>query len=417
MTVELVLSETAWDAILANPLAEEYQTGSIIFDGTRVDDVAIRVKGNSTLNSVARSDSERYSFKVDINRNIPGQRLRGAKKLNFNNGFKDPTLLREHIGYDLIARAGLPSSRTAFVDLSVAGQHMGLYTMVEQVDDQFLESRFGEANGDLYKPEPPAGQLLYRGPNIEDYQNIRPENNEDTTDHSAFLRFISVLNGESEGELEDIIVVDTVLRYLALNVVMVNLDSYLGMGHNFYLYEQEGQFVDIPWDLNETYGNFTCGCDRNGLVNFKIDEPTCGVLSQRPFIAALLNQPVYLERYHQILGELIDGPASAETMAAKIQSTAQLIRPYVEQDPTKFFSLQDFERGLENDVRGGGWGLTSFVRDRNDAIRRQLSGIDPSTNQGDGNCSRGPGGMMGGRRPWRGWSRRWHVPSLWRWCM
>ena len=99
-----------------------------------------------------------------------------------------------------------------------------------------------------------------------------------------------MLNGESEGELEDIIVVDTVLRYLALNVVMVNLDSYLGMGHNFYLYEQEGQFVDIPWDLNETYGNFTCGCDRNGLINFKIDEPTCGVLSQRPFIAALLNQ-------------------------------------------------------------------------------------------------------------------------------
>jgi len=396
LEVELILSEDAWNAILSDPLAEEYHAGSINFDGTRVDDVAIRVKGNSTLNAVARSNSERFSFKVDINRYVPGQRLRGAKKLNFNNGFKDPTLMREYLGYDLLTRAGMTASRTAFVNLFVAGRHMGLYTMVEQVDDQFLERHFDDDTGDLYKPEPPAGLLLYRGPTLENYENIRVKNNEDSTDHSAFLSFISILNGERDGALEDIMDVETVLRNLALNVVMVNLDSYLGMGHNFYLYERDGQFVDIPWDLNETFGNFTCGCDRNGLVNFKIDEPTCGALNGRPLIAVLLSNPNYRDRYHQMLEDIIEGPASADAMAMRIQSTAQMIRPYVAQDPTKFFSMEDFERGLQEDVRGGGVGLASFMRDRNDAIRRQLSGQDPSTHQGNGNCGQGRGGMMGG---------------------
>ena len=402
--VELILSPDAWSAIREDPLAEEYHSGAIVFDGTRVEDVAIRVKGNSSLNSVARSPSERFSFKVDANRNVPGQTVRGAKKLNFNNGFKDPTFMREHLGYGVFERAGMPGSRTAFVDLTVAGQHMGVYTLVEQVDDDFLERHFGDDDGDMYKPEPPAGQLTYRGAEINNYERVGIENNEETTDHSPFLRFIAVLNNEGEGQLDEVINVDGVLRNLAINTVMVNLDSYLGMGHNFYLYEQDGRFVDVPWDLNETYGNFTCQCDRAGLINLKIDEPTCGELSDRPFVARLLNDPDYLERYHEILRELVDGPAAVDTMRAFIQSTADVIRPFVQADPTKFFSEQEFETGLVDDVgggRGGAWGLESFIRDRNEAILRQLDGVDPSTNQGNGNCGRGGGvdpggGMQGG---------------------
>ncbi|MEE2758240.1 MAG: CotH kinase family protein [Myxococcota bacterium] len=399
ISVELLLSDAAWQAIRSDPLAEEYQTGSIVIDGQQTDDVAIRVKGNSTLNSVARSPSDRYSFKVDINRNVSGQTIDGIKKLNFNNGFKDPTLMREHLGYDLIERAGMYASKTSFVDLSVAGQHMGVYTMVEQVDDDYLQRHFGEDGGDLYKPEMPAGRLTYLGDSIEDYRAIGVKNNEDSTDHEAFLRFIAVLNGEQDGQLDDVLNVDAVLRNLALNTVMVNLDSYLGMGHNFYLYEQDGRFLDLPWDLNETYGNFTCSCNRDGLINLKIDEPTCGPIADRPLVATLLNNPSYLERYHDIIEELIEGPASADAMSTIIDETAQLIRPFVEQDTTKFFSTADFERGLTDDVssgRGGGaWGLKSFIRDRNNAIRRQLGGMDPSTNGGNGNCASRNGGMMG----------------------
>ena len=55
------------------------------------------------------------------------------------------------------------------------------------------------------------------------------------------------------------------LRYMALNTSLVNLDSYTGNGHNYYCYEQAGVFTLIPWDLNEAFGNFKCSCDRRRL--------------------------------------------------------------------------------------------------------------------------------------------------------
>ena len=125
--VVIEMAPGAWQAILDAPEAEEYQQAAIIYDGERLDNVAVRTKGNSSLNSVAGNpNSVRFPFKVDTNRYVDGQKLRGVKKLNFNNGFKDPSLIREHLGYRLARELGLPAPRTAFVDLTIAGIHMGL---------------------------------------------------------------------------------------------------------------------------------------------------------------------------------------------------------------------------------------------------------------------------------------------------
>ena len=39
---------------------------------------------------------------------------------------------------------------------------------------------------------------------------------------------------------------ESITRYLALNTLLVNLDSYNGSGHNYYLYEHAGVFAVIP---------------------------------------------------------------------------------------------------------------------------------------------------------------------------
>ena len=61
------------------------------------DSVGIRLKGNSSMNH----PGDKKPFKVDFNRYISGQAYDLLKKLNFNNGFKDPTFVREKIFYDV----------------------------------------------------------------------------------------------------------------------------------------------------------------------------------------------------------------------------------------------------------------------------------------------------------------------------
>ena len=406
VSVQIELSQAAWDAILANPLAEEYQTGNIVFDGIRVDNVGVRVKGNSSLSSVVKMNTHRYSFKIDTNLYVSGQTLLGEKKLNFNNGFKDPSLIREHLGYGLARDLGLPTPRTAFVDLTVAGEHMGVYTLTEAVDGDFLDEHFDDGKGDLYKPEPPAGSLGYLGNDIAAYSGLEPEQNEDTTDHAAFLGLVAALDHGDDAALAAAIDVDMALRLLALNVALVNLDSYLGMGHNYYLYEVDGQLTMIPWDVNEAFGNFTCGCDRAGIIGLLIDEPTCGALANKPLVARLLANDAWRATYHGILADALDGPFSVANMTARIEEAAALIRPYVEQDPTLFYSVADFEKALADDVGsgvgpGGGTaiGLTAFVAERGAAVRAQLEGTSPSAKDGKGSCAGtgGPGPGPGGK--------------------
>jgi len=397
--VVIELEPGGWQSILDAPEAEEYQRGAIIYDGERLDDVAVRTKGNSSLNAVASTPGAvRFPFKVDTNRYVDGQKLRGVKKLNFNNGFKDPSLIREHLGYRLAREMGLPAPRTAFADLTVAGVHLGLYTVVEHVDDDFVELRFDDEDGDLYKPDFPAGSLSWRGEDFADYQGVELKTNEDTSDHSDFLRLVDVLAHGDDAEVASVLDVEEVLHYIALNTLLVNLDSYTGNGHNYYLYASSGRFHLIPWDLNEAFANFTCGCDRAGLIGLMMDEPTCAPLNARPVVGRLLTQDQYLARYHEILSEVLDSLFTPDGMARWTHEAADLVRATVQADTTKFFSTEAFETNLESDVNNA-LGLISFVTERASALREQLQGISPAADQGEGSCSGGgPGGGGGGPR-------------------
>jgi hypothetical protein len=398
--VEITLEPADWQAIIDDPLAEEYVPGALTFDGVTVANIAVRPKGNSSLKSVAgKGDTHRFSFKVDTNLYVAGQSLLGTKKLNFNNGFKDPTLLREHIAYALLREAGVPAPRTTFVDLTIGGEHLGLYLMVEHVDDVFLGDHFAEDDGTLYKPEPPAGNLTWQGSDPSKYTGLEVEQNEET-DHAAFMALVSALEAADATAIEAALDVDGALLQLAFHALLANLDSYLGPGHNFYLYETQGRLAMVPWDTNEAFGSFTCGCDRAGIIGLLIDEPVCGPVDGKPLVRELLKVPAWRDAYHGYLRSFIDGPFAAAAMQARIDGAAALIRSTVESSPSLFYPVAEFEKGLTQDAGQGmntAIGLMAFVNERGAAVRAQLDGDSPTDAAGAGSCgAAGPGGGGGG---------------------
>jgi len=394
--VYITISEADWNSMLASPLDEEYHTAAITYRGVTLEEVAFRAKGNSSLQSVASMNSERYSFKVDMNYYVDGQKLLGMKKINLNNNFKDPSYMRERIAYDMMRSLGLPTPRLAYVNLYINGALHGLYTLVEQVDSEFLEENFANPDGDLYKPDGTGSDLLWRGENFASYDGVELKTNEETSDHAAFINMVNELNNGSD--LESVIDVDGFLRYLAVSTAMSNLDSYQGaLAHNYYIYEQDGVFSLIPWDLNESFGSFTMGCqDSNAMITFYIDEPTSGTLAERPLIAKLLEYEDYQTTYHGFIQDLIDGVMNPATIAAKIEKTQTLISDHVANDPTAFYSYSQFQAALGYGMIGSIFGLQGFVDDRADNLSAQLSGTQPSQGDGSGSC-----GSDSGRPPGR----------------
>lgn len=210
--------------------------------------------------------------------------------------------------------------------------------------------------------------LKYIDDEIESYSNIFDNAKTDVSD-SDKKRLIKALKKLSEGnQLSDTVEIETVIRYFVVHNFVVNLDSYTGsMIHNYYLYEKSGQMQMIPWDYNLAFGGFQSKEGATSLVNYPIDEPVSGGNAEdRPMIAWIFDNKEYTELYHTIFAEFISEYFESGYFANWFDTVTKMIAPYVEKDPTKFCTYEEFENGIAT--------LKEFCMLRAESIRGQLDG-------------------------------------------
>ncbi|MBQ2976566.1 MAG: CotH kinase family protein [Clostridia bacterium] len=217
--------------------------------------------------------------------------------------------------------------------------------------------------------------LQYSDDNPESYANIFDSAKTDATEADQ-QRLIGALKKLSEG---DVSAVDQeqVIRYLAVHHFLCNDDSYTGsMIHNYYLYEENGALSMIPWDYNLAFGAFSMGQGGNATlaVNRGIDTPvSSGDVSSRPILSWIFASEENMNRYHAIYRELLEDHLESGWLEEEIIRVSGMIAPYVEKDPTSFFTYEEFQRGTA--------ALKEFCALRTQSIRGQLDGVIPTTTQ------------------------------------
>ncbi len=218
--------------------------------------------------------------------------------------------------------------------------------------------------------------LVYTDDEYSSYQNIFDNAKTDITDADKD-RLIASLKQLNENENIDMVVdVDEVIRYFVVHNFVCNFDSYTGsMIHNYYLYEEDGQLSMIPWDYNLAFGGFQGAQDATALVNYPIDTPVSGgTVESRPMLAWIFSNEEYTELYHKYFSEFISGYFDSGYFSEMIEKVEAMISPYVEKDPTKFCTFEEFETGIAT--------LKEFCLLRAESIDGQLSGAIASTSEG-----------------------------------
>ena len=221
--------------------------------------------------------------------------------------------------------------------------------------------------------------LVYTDDEISSYSNIF-DNAITKVDEKDEQRLIATLKAISEGEnLEDYIDVDEVLRYAAVNVFLVNLDSYFSnMGHNYCLYEDNGKLSMIPWDYNLSFGTYN-SFSSSDAINYAIDTVFSGVSAEdRPIIGLLLEDEEYLARYHEYLSQLVEYVTSGQ-FSAKVDAVSSAIDSYVQNDTSSFDGYDAFKTGVE--------ALKTFASLRAESVAGQLDGSIPSTEEEQANST------------------------------
>jgi spore coat protein H len=320
-------------------------------------------------------------FKLDFDEfedeypEIEDQRFYGFKQLALSSNFHDDSLLKEKVAADVFREAGVPSARTAFyrvyVDYGDGPVYFGLYTVCEVIDDTVIEEQFEDDSGNVYKP---SGQGASFAVGTFDEASFDKETNQDDADWGDIIALFDALHSDTrvsdpaawrEG-LEAVFDVDGFLRWLAVNTVVQNWDTYGAMSHNYYLYNDPStrKLTWIPWDNNEALSS--------GSMRGPPSLDLTGVSSDWPLIRYLMDDEAYHEVYVAYVEETVTGAFEPETMAARYEELHDLIAPYVigengESDGYTHLSSADaFETALDD--------LIAHVDERNEAVGEFLNG-------------------------------------------
>lgn len=357
-----------------NPI---WVTATISFEGNTWDYVGLRFKGNSSLKSAWSSGNYKLPFKLDFDQfeddypKIDDQRFYGFKQLSLASNFNDDSYLREKVTADIFRAFGLASAHTAFyevyVDYGEGPIYFGLYTMVEMVEDTVISQQFESDEGNLYKPEG-SGATFAAGAFNE--ASFDKETNQDEDDYTDIEALYAALHADTRltspaswrSDLESIFDVDTFLRWLAVNTVVQNWDTYGLMSHNYFLYTdpEDGLVTWIPWDNNHALS----GTGRQNTLSLSLDEVT----EKWPLIRFLMDDALYHEQYDSYVNAVVDTVFVPDEMAETYQFYHALIAESAlaeTEDATMLKSQAAFENSVEE--------LINQVNNRYQAVQDYLS--------------------------------------------
>ncbi len=338
--IDITVNPDTLSWIYANPESDREFHAAFVFDNGTVRDtvepVGFRLRGNTSRTS------KKKSFKVSFNTFTPGGKYYGVEKLNLNGEHNDPTIMRSKVMWDILRKWEIPAPRANHVRVYINGNYFGLYINVEHIDEEFVRSRFGNNDGNLYKCLWPA-DLAYRGTDPDSYKIWSGDRwvyelttNEEENNFSDLAAFIGVLENSTDErlvcDLDAVFNTYDYMKVMAAQIFCGDWDGYLYNKNNFYLYHNTltGKFEYIPYDVDNTFGIDWFNIDW-AARNIYGWQP--GGSEMRPLYNRLVNHPVLREQFSRYAEQFITSTLDTDSLVLAIEERKLMIAPYVGTDP------------------------------------------------------------------------------------
>ncbi len=292
-----------------------YAMVSVTIDGTELDSIGVRVKGGLT------AFNSKKPLKLDFNEFVQGRKYDGLKKINLHQGGMEQSFMREALAYGLMRNAGLKTVRTSYTKVFFNNAYQGIYTIIEQVDDDFVKNHFASDKGTLYKTRGAELEVKFSEDNSLTYEEL-----------VSAVNLIS--NSDLHKELPIYVNVDQILRMYALEVFLNNVDGLLTVNGNFYIYYEpiSKTYSYIPWDFNLSMYNG---------VNHSLFQSGMNFLFEKVRLNSVLT-----EQYTTLFCQLMEYNFNEDRILSIISNYEELLFDEVSNDPY-INQIGDFSEGVE----------------------------------------------------------------------
>ncbi len=375
-TFKITFKQNDWWQQLTNNYGKDIDIpADLDVDGKVLKEVGVRFRGTSSYRFIGKS--QKKSFNITIDSFVPNQELYDYKNLNLSNSYNDPTFLREVVAYELMRRY-TAAPKVNYVKLVLNNENWGIYVNVQQPDKQMMREWFKGNDGNRFRADMPTGgtpgksALQWLGSLPEPYKKAYELKSEENPDPwTDLIKACEALNQKPAAQIPPYINVDRALWYIALNNTIVNLDSYIVRGNDYYIYFTEEHHVlqMIPWDMNESFGGFN---NRLSVLQLKQLSPYYMETStSRPILNVLLAVPAWRAQYLAHIRTFLKESFNAAELDRLITKHHGLIAAEVALDTKKLYTTAQFTQNLTQDIRIGSWpysttvpGLKPLVADR-----------------------------------------------------
>ncbi len=332
------------------------EKADLTFDDQIFPKVIVRYKGNGTI---FNARGLKRSIKIDLNDDFPSRNLAGSTKITLHNLTEDAGYMTDVLAYRLFRDAKVPASHTSYAKVyftaedTLSHQYLGLYLLVEDVDGHFAQRWYGTKKGSLFKPVTPR-IFEYMGDKwdyyIQTYDPKTPFSIQETNRIIEVCKFVSSSSDEEfslkAGEYFDL---DNLARYLAVDVLISDIDGLLGPGQNMYMYlhPKTMQLSFIPWDHDQSFGTMVRGTQEQ-RDNLSIEKPWAG---HNTFLEKLFKDEQFHTLYIGYLKEFNETLFKPERLIAQVKELTPIIREAVKEESLERLNKFDYIVGLTNELK------------------------------------------------------------------
>ncbi len=334
-----------------------FLVGDVEINGELFKNAGIQYRGTKSF----RTGAGRNPFNIKLDYSVKGQNLSGYTTIKLSSALRDPSLVREVLGYE-IARSYMAAPYANYARITINGEFYGLLVNIESVQDPVFRKRlFGSSNNAFFKANEVLGNEdvdgcknnIYASLQYEELPKCYANNFLKLSEHGTKDLIDLAKNLDNKpNAIESILNVDATLWMHAFNNVLVNLSSYSGnKSVNYFLYQDnDGKFTPIIWDMNLAFGsykNIGTGSDLKTRQLFSLDPLLHSDNNSKPLIERLLQNNNYQKVYISHLRTILYDYFTNDKYIERAKELQTMIKVDVINDQNKFYDLDDFENSLE----------------------------------------------------------------------
>ncbi|MCR5419400.1 MAG: CotH kinase family protein [Lachnospiraceae bacterium] len=325
----------------------------------------VQIRGQTS----SRGRQKNYKIRIKDGK----EKYNGQRTINLNKHRTEPYRFINKLCYDLLDPIPyLIGGKTRFVHLYVKDltedpysveeesedyqqpevidgyKDYGLYTMVEQVNRQYLRSRGLDENGQLYKVTffewnkneeimVPLDDPSYDRDAFEDYLEIKGD--EDPEKLQNVINIIHNYTIPIDEIIEEHFDAENICYWMAYNILIGNYD--VG-ARNLFIYSplNSQKFYFICWDMDDSFKN-----SYNELNNYN-DGISWERGMTKFLVVTLINRMMKEEKYRDMLKAAVDdlheNYITKEIVEEKIKGYKELVVPYVYRAPdVNYIQIED----------------------------------------------------------------------------